>query len=220
MIRCRLFRPFSVDHFVKELPESVKAIAVLDKTKEDMAASLPLHSDVVTSLSDAGLQGKTVVGGNYGLGSKEFSPMHVKAVFENLKNKVPKNHFTVGIVDDVTNSHLPVGEPFAVMHKETKQCLFFGLGSDGTVGANKQATAIIGERTEFHSQGHFNYSSQKAGGTTVSHLRFGPEPIRAEYEIEAAPGADYIACHNPVFLPKFEMLTTAKIGGTFLVNCP
>jgi len=220
MIRCRLFRPFSVDHFIKELPESCKAIAVLDKTKEDMAASLPLHADVVTSLADAGLHGKTVVGGNYGLGSKEFSPMHVKAVFDNLSQKVPKNHFTTGIVDDVTNSHIPVGQPFSVIPKDTKQCLFFGLGSDGTVGANKQATAIIGERTEFHSQGHFNYSSQKAGGTTVSHLRFGPTPIRAEYEIEAAPGADYVACHNPVFLPKFEMLTTAKVGGTFLVNCP
>merc|ERR1719450_1375395 len=218
ILKVRLFRPFSVEHFLPELPETTQAIAVLDRTKEDLAPCLPLHADVLTALSEAGLF-KTVVGGNYGLGSKEFAPRHVKAVFDNLKEKVPKRHFTVGINDDVTHTSLPVGPAINTIPNEMTQALFFGLGSDGTVGANKAASSIIGERTEFYSQGHFNYSSQKAGASTVSHLRFGPQPIRSQYEIEET-GADYVACHHTSFLPKFEMLEKARPGGVFVVNCP
>jgi homodimeric pyruvate:ferredoxin (flavodoxin) oxidoreductase len=219
VLKVRLFRPFSVKHFLAELPETVKSIAVLDRTKEDLAPSLPLHADVLTALSEAGVY-KTVVGGHYGLGSKEFAPRHCKAVFDNLLQTVPKNHYCVGITDDVTHTSLEVGPAINTIPESTTQALFFGLGSDGTVGANKAATQIIGERTEFYSQGHFSYSSQKAGATTVSHLRFGIEPIRSQYEIEASPGADYVACHHTSFLPKFSMLDKVKEGGTFVVNCP
>merc|ERR1719443_1145543 len=219
VLKVRLFRPFSTEHFLAQMPASAKAVAVLDRTKEDLAASLPLHADVLTAFSEAGIF-KTVVGGNYGLGSKEFAPRHVKAVFDNLKEKVPKTRFTVGIVDDVTHSNLVSGPPINTIPSGTTQALFFGLGSDGTVGANKAATSIIGERTEFYSQGHFNYSSQKAGASTVSHLRFGPEPIRSQYEIEASPGADYVACHHTSFLPKYDMLGKARKGAVFVVNCP
>merc|ERR1719330_168919 len=191
------------------MPPTVKSIAVLDRTKEDMASSPPLKADVLTALSDGGIF-KTVVGGNYGLGSKEFAPKHVKAVFDNLKEQTPKNHFTVGINDDVTHSSLPVGPTINCIDEDTTQAIFFGLVSDGTVGANKAAAAIIGERTEFYSQGHFNYSSQKAGASTVSHLRFGPRPIRSEYEIEDSPGADYVACHNKAFLAKYDMVSKAR----------
>jgi homodimeric pyruvate:ferredoxin (flavodoxin) oxidoreductase len=218
-LKVRLFRPWSVEHFLQVLPPSVKSIAVLDRTKEDMASSLPIHADVLTSLSEAG-QFKKVVGGSYGLGSKEFAPRHVKAVFDNLKQAEPKNHYTVGINDDVTHSSLPIGPAINTIPEGTTQALFFGLGSDGTVGANKAAASIIGERTEMFSQGHFNYSSQKAGASTVSHLRFGPEEIRSEYEIEESPGADYVACHNTSFLPKFDMVGKARPGASFVVNCP
>lgn len=219
LLKVRLFRPFSTKHFMAELPETVQSIAVLDRTKEDLAPSLPLHGDVLTALSEAGVY-KRVVGGNYGLGSKEFAPKHCKAVFDNLKEMQPKNHFTTGIVDDVTLSSLPIGPTINCQSPGTIQALFFGLGSDGTVGANKAAAAIIGERTNQFSQGHFNYSSQKAGASTVSHLRFGPAPIRSEYEIEDSPGADYVACHHTSFLSKFDLLSKAKDGGNFVVNCP
>eukprot|EP00931_Biecheleriopsis_adriatica_P069889 TRINITY_DN436_c0_g1_i9.p1 TRINITY_DN436_c0_g1~~TRINITY_DN436_c0_g1_i9.p1 ORF type:complete len:1849 (-),score=485.30 TRINITY_DN436_c0_g1_i9:160-5706(-) len=217
ILKVRLFRPFSTQHFLAEMPESVKAIAVLDRTKEDLAPSLPLHADVLTAMSEAGVY-KKVVGGNYGLGSKEFAPRHVKAVFDNLLENLPKSHFTVGINDDVTNTSLPLGPTINALDAGMTQAIFFGLGSDGTVGANKAAAAIIGERTEFYSQGHFNYSSQKAGASTVSHLRFGPKPIRSEYEIEE--GADYVACHHTSFLPKFDMVSKAREGAAFVVNCP
>jgi pyruvate-ferredoxin/flavodoxin oxidoreductase len=219
ILKVRLFRPFSVEHFLNVLPPTTKAVAVLDRTKEDFASSLPLHADVLTAFSEAGVY-KTVVGGHYGLGSKEFTPRHVKSVFDNLSEKVPKNHFCVGIVDDVTNTSLPVGPAINTIPKGTTQALFFGLGSDGTVGANKAATAIIGERTEYYSQGHFNYSSQKAGASTVSHLRFGLHPIRSQYEIEETPGADYVACHHTSFLGKLDLLSKARPGGVFVVNCP
>eukprot|EP00933_Yihiella_yeosuensis_P019667 TRINITY_DN15891_c2_g1_i1.p1 TRINITY_DN15891_c2_g1~~TRINITY_DN15891_c2_g1_i1.p1 ORF type:complete len:1850 (-),score=463.66 TRINITY_DN15891_c2_g1_i1:474-6023(-) len=219
VLKVRLFRPFSTEHFLAEMPASVQAVAVLDRTKEDLAPSLPLHADVLTAFSESGVY-KKVVGGNYGLGSKEFAPKHVKAVFDNLLTHVPKNHYTVGINDDVMNSSLPIGPTINCIDEGTTQALFFGLGSDGTVGANKAAAAIIGERTEFYSQGHFNYSSQKAGASTVSHLRFGPKPIRSEYEIEDSPGADYVACHHTSFLPKFDMLSRAREGAAFVVNCP
>lgn len=219
ILKVHLFRPFSVEHFLAELPDSVKAIAVLDRTKEDMAPALPLHADVLSALNDAGIF-KRVVGGSYGLGSKEFAPKHVKAVFDNLLKERPKNRFTVGINDDVTHSSLEVGQTINTISPQTTQALFFGLGSDGTVGANKAATAIIGERTEFYSQGSFNYSSQKAGASTVSHLRFGPDEIRSEYEIEDSPGADYVACHHTMFLAKFDLLSKAREGGAFVLNCP
>jgi len=219
ILKVHLFRPFSVEHFLAELPQSVKSVAVLDRTKEDLASCLPLHGDTLAAFSEAGVF-KTVVGGHYGLGSKEFAPRHVKAVFDNLKEKMPKNHFAVGIIDDVTHTSLPIGPPLNCIEPDVTQAIFFGLGSDGTVGANKAAAAIIGERTEFYSQGHFNYSSQKAGASTVSHLRFGPKPIRSEYEIEDSPGADYVACHHTSFLPKFDMLSKAKTGANFVVNCP
>jgi len=220
VLKVRLFRPFSIQHFLDELPKSVKSVAVMDRTKEDMAPCLPLHSDVLAALAEADRPTVKVVGGNYGLGSKEFAPRHVKAVFDNLLQAQPKNHYAVGIVDDVTHSSLEIGPTLNCQEEGTTQALFFGLGSDGTVGANKAAAAIIGERTEMFAQGHFNYSSQKAGASTVSHLRFGPKPIRSEYEIEDSPGADYVACHNMSFLPKFDMLSKAKEGGVFVVNCP
>jgi homodimeric pyruvate:ferredoxin (flavodoxin) oxidoreductase len=219
ILKVRLFRPFSTKHFLAAMPESVQSIAVLDRTKEDLASSLPLHADVLTALNEAGIF-RTVVGGNYGLGSKEFAPRHVKSVFDNLSEKMPKRHFTVGINDDVTHSSLPLGPAINCQDEGVTQALFFGLGSDGTVGANKAAAAIIGERTEFYSQGHFNYSSQKAGASTVSHLRFGPNPIRSEYEIEESPGADYVACHHTSFLAKFDMASKARPGAAFVVNCP
>jgi len=220
ILKVHLFRPFSVEHFLEKMPKSVKAIAVLDRTKEDLAPSLPLHADVLTALSMGGIYGTKVVGGNYGLGSKEFAPRHVKAVFDNLTETLPKTRFTVGINDDVTHSNLPLGPAINTVDPGVTQAIFFGLGSDGTVGANKAAAAIIGERTEYFSQGHFNYSSQKAGASTVSHLRFGPKPIRSEYEIEESPGADYVACHNTAFLAKYDMLAKCREGGTFVVNCP
>jgi len=218
VLKVRLFRPWSVEHFLSVLPETVKAIAVLDRTKEDFASSLPLHADVLTSLSEAGVF-KKVVGGNYGLGSKEFAPRHAKAVFDNLLEQVPKKHFTVGINDDVTKTNLPLGPVVDCVPDTTKQCVFWGLGSDGTVGANKAATSIIGEHTNLYAQGHFSYSSQKAGGSTVSHLRFGPTPVRSEYEVE--PGrADYAAVHHTSFLYKSDVLKYSAPKSTFVINCP
>jgi len=220
LIKVRLFRPFSITHFLEQLPESVQSIVVLDRTKEDMASSLPLHADVLAALNEAGLF-KKVVGGNYGLGSCEFAPRHVKAAFDNLTTSSPKNNFTLGIVDDVTNSSLPLGPPLNCVPATTTQAVFFGLGSDGTVGANKQATAIIGEWTNYQVQGFFNYSSQKAGGSTVSHLRFGPGEIRSHYEVEETPGADYVAVSHTSFLGKFENMSNyVKEGGALVINCP
>ena len=220
VLKVRLFRPFSTEHFLAECPPTVKSVAVLDRTKEDMAPSLPLHADVLGASATHGGVFQTIVGGSYGLGSKEFAPRHAKAVFDNLKLETPKNHFNVGINDDVTHSSLEIGPAINTLQHGITQALFFGLGSDGTVGANKAAAAIIGERTPMFSQGHFNYSSQKAVASTVSHLRFGPEFIRSEYEIEDIPGADYVACHHPSFLPKFDMLSKARKGANFVVNCP
>jgi homodimeric pyruvate:ferredoxin (flavodoxin) oxidoreductase len=220
LLKVRLFRPFSIRHFLAELPESVKSMVVLDRTKEDLASALPLHADVLAALNEGDLF-KKVVGGNYGLGSKEFAPRHVKAALDNLKLENPKKNFTLGIEDDVTNSSLPVGPHINCVPETTTQAVFFGLGSDGTVGANKQAAEIIGGWTNNFAQGYFNYSSQKAGGSTVSHLRFGPEQIKSAYEVETEPGADYVACHHISFLGKFAMMTSyCKEGGIFVINCP
>lgn len=218
----RLFRPFSLDHFVKALPASVKSIAILDRTKESGAAGEPMYQDVLATLVEALQKGKLkqlpkLIGGRYGLSSKEFTPAMVKAVFDELKKEEPKNGFTVGINDDVTHLSLSYDPSFKLDESEWRQGLFFGLGADGTVGANKNTIKIIGENTELYGQGYFVYDSKKSGARTVSHLRFGPKPIRAPYLITKA---DFIACHQFNFTEKVEMLEFAGEGATFLLNSP
>ena len=228
VIQVRLYRPFSLDHFIKALPATVKSIAVLDRTKESGAAGEPMYQDVLSTLVEAFQQGKikqlpNIVGGRYGLSSKEFTPAMVKAVFDELsagsggKKKHPKNGFTIGINDDVTFTSLVYDPTFTLDESEWRQGLFFGLGADGTVGANKNTIKIIGENTDLFAQGYFVYDSKKSGARTVSHLRFGPKPIRAPYLISKA---DFIACHQFNFTEKVEMLEFAKEGATFLLNSP
>ncbi len=222
VIQVRLYRPFSLEHFIKALPVSVKSIAVLDRTKESGASGEPMYQDVLSTLVSALQQGKikqlpNIVGGRYGLSSKEFTPAMVKAVFEELKKTHPKNNFTIGINDDVTNTSLPYDESFILDESDWRQGLFFGLGADGTVGANKNTIKIIGENTDLFGQGYFVYDSKKSGARTVSHLRFGPKPIRAPYLISKA---DFIASHQFNFTEKVEMLNFIKPGGTFLLNSP
>jgi pyruvate-ferredoxin/flavodoxin oxidoreductase len=216
-LRVRLYRPFSIEHFVKSLPPSVKSIAVLDRTKEPGASGEPLYLDVVNALSEGGRQNIKVIGGRYGLSSKEFTPAMVKATFDELKKAEPKNHFTVGINDDVSHTSLAVDSSFSIEAEETVRCVFFGLGSDGTVGANKNSIKIIGEETENYAQGYFYYDSKKAGTVTVSHLRFGPKPIRAPYLI-APNQANFVACHQYSFLERVDMLKYAREGAVFLLN--
>jgi len=215
-IRVRLYRPFSIEHFVKSLPKTVKSIVVLDRTKEP-GASEPLYLDVVNALAETNHSNIKVIGGRYGLSSKEFTPAMVKATLDELKKPEPKNHFTVGIDDDVTHTSLHVDTSFSIEPPETVRCMFFGLGSDGTVGANKNSIKIIGEETDNFAQGYFVYDSKKAGTVTTSHLRFGPKPIPSPYLIEVNQ-ANFVACHQFVFLEKFEMLKYAKPGGIFLLN--
>ncbi len=217
----RLYRPFSIEHFIKAIPATAKKIAVLDRTKEPGSIGEPLYLDVRTAIGEAMAQKTThfhdypvCVGGRYGLGSKEFSPAMVKAVFDNLDAEYPKNHFTVGIVDDVCNTSLDLDESFDVP-TTCFSAMFYGLGSDGTVGANKNSIKIIGSETDNYAQGYFVYDSKKAGAMTVSHLRFGPELIRKPYLVKKA---DFIACHNPSFLEKYDMLSNVKSGGTFLLT--
>ena len=222
VIQVRLYRPFSLDHLVKALPASVNSIAVLDRTKESGAAGEPMYQDVLATLVDALQQGKlkqlpNMVGGRYGLSSKEFTPAMAKAVFEELKKKQPKNSFTIGIHDDVTFTSLEYDPSFKLNESAWRQGLFFGLGADGTVGANKNTIKIIGENTDLYAQGYFVYDSKKSGARTVSHLRFGPQPIRAPYLISKA---DFIACHQFNFTEKVEMLEFANEGATFLLNSP
>ncbi|MFU8858472.1 MAG: pyruvate:ferredoxin (flavodoxin) oxidoreductase [Deferrisomatales bacterium] len=218
LLKVRLFRPFSVEHFAKALPKSVKSISVLDRTKEPGAAGEPLYQDVITALVEAGRAGDTrVVGGRYGLSSKEFSPAQVKAALDELKKKKPKNHFTVGIVDDVTHTSLAVDPQFDIEPPEVVRCVFWGLGADGTVGANKNSIKIIGEETPNFAQGYFVYDSKKSGGVTVSHLRFGPRLIRSSYQIRAA---SFVACHAYNFLEKYDVLDFAAPGAVFLLNAP
>jgi len=216
LIKVRLYRPFSSDHFLKTLPQSTKRIAVLDRTKEAGSFGEPLFLDVTAVLKDA-KRDCLAVGGRYGLGSKDFTPAMVKAVFENLKQNEVKNHFTVGIVDDVTFTSLNVGENIDIAPEGMVRCKFWGLGGDGTVGANKDAIKIIGDNTEKFVQGYFAYDSKKTSGTTVSHLRFGDHPIFSTYLIYKA---DYIACHNPSYVLKYDLLEGIKEGGTFVLNCP
>ncbi len=222
VIQIRLYRPFSLEHLLKVLPRSVKSIAVLDRTKESGAAGEPVYQDVLATMVEALQQGKinflpNITGGRYGLSSKEFTPAMVKAVFDELKKPQPKNGFTIGINDDVTHTSLTYDPSFTLDEREWRQGLFFGLGADGTVGANKNTIKIIGENTNLYAQGYFVYDSKKSGARTVSHLRFGPKPIRAPYLISKA---DFIACHQFNFTEKVEMLSFAQQGATFLLNSP
>ncbi len=212
----RLFRPFSMAHFIDAIPKTVRKVAVLDRTKEPGSVGEPLYLDVVTAFTESDRSMPKIIGGRYGLSSKEFDPAMVKAVYDELDKKQPKNHFTVGIQDDVTHTSLEIGARLETT-KTTFNCMFFGLGSDGTVGANKNSIKIIGETTDNYVQGYFVYDSKKAGVQTVSHLRFGPEPIRSSYLIHKA---DFIACHQFNFIEKFDILDHIKKGGTFLLNSP
>ena len=215
LVSVHLYRPFCTKRFVDAIPATCKRIAVLDRTKESGSLGEPLYLDVCAALTEEGRKIE-IVGGRYGLGSKEFTPTHVKAVFDNLKLDAPKNHFTVGIVDDVTNTSLPTGEIFNAAPAGAISCKFYGLGSDGTVGANKNSIKIIGDHTDMYAQAYFAYDSKKSGGLTVSHLRFGKTPIQSPYQIDAA---DFTACHNPAYVTQYDMLSTLKDGGTFLLNC-
>jgi pyruvate-ferredoxin/flavodoxin oxidoreductase len=211
VLKVRLYRPFDAARFVAALPSTAKVVAVLDRTKEPGALGEPLYQDVVTALAEHGRQIK-VVGGRYGLSSKEFTPAMVKAVFE-----TDRNHFTVGIHDDVTHTSLDFDPDFSVEPDSVVRSVFYGLGADGTVGANKNSIKIIGENTDNYAQGYFVYDSKKSGSITVSHLRFGPQPIRSTYLITKA---NFVACHQPHFLETFDMLKDAVDGGTFLLNTP
>ncbi len=216
VVHVRLYRPFDGKALVDALPRTVRRIAVLDRVKESGSLGEPLYLDVVAALDRHGRTDVITVGGRYGLGSKEFAPMHAKAVFDMLRDG-PKHNFTVGIVDDLTDTSLPASAYFNAEQPDTVRCKFFGLGSDGTVGANKNAVRIIAGQEGMHAQAHFAYDSKKSGGLTVSHLRFGRSPIRSPYLIHQA---DFIACHNPAFLHTVDVADGLREGGTFLLNCP
>lgn len=215
LLKVRLYRPFSTEHFLKQIPKTVKKIAVLDRTKEPGAIGEPLYLDVCTSFFEQE-ERPVIVGGRYGLGSKDTTPTQIVAVFDNLNAEKPMNKFTIGINDDVTFKSLPIKEEIDILSEDTISCKFWGLGSDGTVGANKNSIKIIGDHTEQYVQAYFSYDSKKSGGVTISHLRFGKEPIRATYLIKKA---NFVACHNPSYLDKYDMLSDLKDGGTFLLNC-
>ena len=224
LLKVRLYRPWSVKHLMEALPASVKQIAVLDRTKEAGGVGEPLYLDVVNAIQEGIQQGfgklKTaplIVGGRYGLSSKEFTPAMVKAVYDNLKLQEPKQHFTVGIQDDVTHTSLDYDQNFSTEQDSVVRALFYGLGADGTVGANKNSIKIIGENTPNYAQGYFVYDSKKSGAMTVSHLRFGPQPIRSSYLVSKA---NFIACHQWIFLERYDMLSALVPGGTFLLNSP
>ncbi len=222
VVEVRLYRPFSVKHLLDVMPATVKVVATLDRTKEPGATGEPLYQDIITAFNE-GLGDSSapfaampnVIGGRYGLSSKEFTPAMVKGVFDEMAKDAPKNHFTVGIVDDVTNTSVDYDANFSIEGENTIRALFFGLGSDGTVGANKNSIKIIGEETENFAQGHFVYDSRKAGAKTISHLRFGPDPISAPYEITKA---NFVACHQFNFLEQIDMLKFAMPGAVFLLN--
>lgn len=224
LLKVRLFRPFAAEAFLSVLPKTVRTIAVLDRTKEPGSLGEPLYMDVVTALSESRFATGTdspaiarVIGGRYGLSSKEFTPAMAKAIFDELKKGTPKNHFTVGIHDDVTHTSLDYDPQFSTEDPSTVRALFYGLGSDGTVGANKNSIKIIGKNTDNHAQGYFVYDSKKAGSVTVSHLRFGPRPIRSSYLITRA---NFVACHQFQFIERMDVLDCAEPGATFLLNAP
>ena len=215
LVKVRLYRPFFADAFIGALPRTVKKIAVLDRTKEPGSLGEPLYLDVCSALLEKGITNIKVVGGRYGLGSKEFTPSMVLSVYKNLEDKQPKNHFTVGIYEDVTHSSLDFSEKFDAAPEGSTSCKFYGLGSDGTVGANKNSIKIIGDHTDKHAQAYFFYDSKKSGGITVSHLRFGDSPIQSEYLIDSA---DFVQCSNPSYVTRYDMTSDIKDGGTFLIN--
>ncbi len=224
VLTVRLYRPFAIEAFLKALPATVRSIAVLDRTKEPGSIGEPLYQDVVTAISEGMSQGVAPFGsaprifaGRYGLSSKEFTPAMVKAIFEELGKPQPKNHFTIGIVDDVTHSSIEFDPTFSIAAKDVSRCVFFGLGADGTVGANKNSIKIIGEETENGAQGYFVYDSKKSGSLTISHLRFGPRPIRAPYLIGVGD-ANFVACHQFTFLERLDVLKYAAPGAVFLLN--
>jgi pyruvate-ferredoxin/flavodoxin oxidoreductase len=224
VLKVRLYRPFDGARFIESIPGTVRTIAVLDRTKEPGATGEPLYQDIVTAVAEGLMNGlgrlkimPRIVGGRYGLSSKEFTPAMVKAVFDNLKLDQPKNHFTVGITDDISHTSLPVDPEFSTEHERVIRATFYGLGADGTVGANKNSIKIIGEGTNNYAQGYFVYDSRKSGSMTVSHLRFGPEPIRSTYLISRA---NFVACHQPNFLEKYDMASSLVPGGVFLLNAP
>ncbi len=214
VLKVRLYRPFDAARFAAALPAGVRKLAVLDRTKEPGAGGEPLLLDVINALYETGRTGLRVIGGRYGLSSKEFTPAMVKAVFDNLAAPEPRNHFTVGINDDVSHTSLPVGD-FSIEPDDVVRAVFYGLGSDGTVGANKESIKIIGENTDHYAQGYFVYDSKKSGSVTVSHLRFGPRPIRSTYLVSRA---NFIGCHQPGFLDRIDVLKDLVEGGTFLLN--
>ncbi|MBZ5528694.1 MAG: pyruvate:ferredoxin (flavodoxin) oxidoreductase [Acidobacteriia bacterium] len=216
VLKVRLYRPFDIAAFSAALPSSVRSLAVLDRTKEPGSIGEPLYQDVITALVELG-RSLRVIGGRYGLSSKEFTPGMARAVFDELKKGAPQNHFTIGINDDVTHTSLPYDASFSTEGAKTVRALFYGLGSDGTVGANKNSIKIIGEETPNHAQGYFVYDSKKAGSVTVSHLRFGPDPIRSSYLIERA---SFIGCHQFQFLERMDVLSRAETGAIFLLNAP
>jgi pyruvate-ferredoxin/flavodoxin oxidoreductase len=223
VLKVRLYRPFDTQAFIQALPKTVRAIAVLDRTKEPGSPGEPLYLDVVHAIHEGFSSGDPtrprpqVVGGRYGLSSKEFTPAMVKGVFDNLAQPQPHNHFTIGIQDDVTHTSLAYDPNFTTESDRVVRAIFYGLGSDGTVGANKNSIKIIGEDTDNYAQGYFVYDSKKSGSVTVSHLRFGPDPIRSTYLVNSA---NFVACHQWEFLPKFEILRAAKPGSPFLLNSP
>jgi pyruvate-ferredoxin/flavodoxin oxidoreductase len=224
LVKVRLYRPFSVPHFMEALPPTVRKIAVLDRTKEAGAGGEPLYLDVVNAIYEGVQKGygklKTqpvIVGGRYGLSSKEFTPAMVKAVYDNLKSARPQEHFTVGINDDISHTSLSYDPQFSTEEDDVVRAMFYGLGADGTVGANKNSIKIIGENTENYAQGYFVYDSKKSGAMTVSHLRFGPRPIRSTYLVSQA---NFVACHQWIFLERYDMLSSVTPGGVFLLNSP
>jgi pyruvate-ferredoxin/flavodoxin oxidoreductase len=223
LVKVRLYRPFAGQVFVEALPKTVQRLAVLDRTKEPGAQGEPMYLDVVNALAEAAVAGAwagtlpRTVGGRYGLGSKEFTPGMAKSVLDNLKEEQPKNHFTVGIVDDVAGTSLPWDATFGTASPGVHRAMFYGLGGDGTVGANKNSIKIIGKATDHYAQGYFVYDSKKSGSLTVSHLRFSPQPIRSSYLIDQA---EFLACHSFSFLERLDILKDLKPGGTFLLNSP
>ena len=216
LLKVRLYRPFVADYMLRELPKTVKAISVLDRTKEPGSIGEPLYLDVLAAINGSAFANVSVYTGRYGLGSKDTTPGDIVAVYRNMESATPKKRFTIGIVDDVTNLSLDVVENPDTTPACTKSCKFWGLGADGTVGANKNSIKIIGDHTDMYAQGYFAYDSKKSGGLTVSHLRFGSQPIKSTYYISKA---DFVACHNPSYVDKYDMVDDLKEGGSFLLNC-
>ncbi|WP_405346403.1 2-oxoacid:acceptor oxidoreductase family protein, partial [Ruminococcus sp.] len=216
LLKVRLYRPFVGSLMTAELPKTVKTISVLDRTKEPGSIGEPLFLDVMAAISESEFAGTPVFGGRYGLGSKDTTPGDIIAVYRNAESAEPKKRFTIGIVDDLTNLSLPVAENPDTTPAGTHSCKFWGLGADGTVGANKNSIKIIGDHTDMYAQGYFAYDSKKSGGLTVSHLRFGNTPIKSTYYISKA---DFVACHNPSYVDKYEIVQDLKEGGSFLLNC-